>query len=171
MARIWYVLLAFARVTPQLNTGTVHTVVNKFGQLLILIETKNSWTTFFYSRNQKATIQTYLGACTSDLGCYTAQLLQCSLTNQTLYVCLCYPLNYWSTSTSICTSQLQNGSPCTSNDMCRGGLLSKWLINHKTWIMHVYLHQIEKNNWLRHNILSSKQKYIQYMMKQQGFFS
>ena len=46
MARIWYVHLALARVTPQLNTGTVHTVVNKFEQLFF-IETKVSWTTFF----------------------------------------------------------------------------------------------------------------------------
>ena len=73
------------------------------------------------SRIKKATIATYGQACTINNGCDSSKGLSCSVYNQTLYVCLCDSLYYWSGVT--CTAQ-KMGSPvtaCSSQEQCRSG--------------------------------------------------
>lgn len=67
----------------------------------------------------KDTVQTYMGNCSINAQCDSTQSLVCSLTNQTLYACLCATNFYWSSSTSQCTAQLLNNIACTDTIQCR----------------------------------------------------
>ena len=67
-------------------------------------------------------IQTYLGNCSINAQCDSTQSLQCSLTNQTLYACVCAAKFYWSTASSQCTAQFTNAVSCNNTAQCRSDL-------------------------------------------------
>jgi hypothetical protein len=70
----------------------------------------------------KATLSTYGEACSINNGCDQTQNLQCSVTNQTLYVCLCSTYFFWSTAQTKCLAQYLVNKPCNNSNECRNDL-------------------------------------------------
>ena len=70
----------------------------------------------------KVNILSYNQSCTQNAGCDSTEGLSCSFYNQTLYVCLCANLYYWTGTT--CTPQIMGNTVtlCTSTAQCRNDL-------------------------------------------------
>ena len=66
-----------------------------------------------------ATLSSYGDACSINNGCDQVQNLQCSFTNQTLFVCLCPTYYFWSTEQTKCLGQYLGTKACNTTNECR----------------------------------------------------
>ena len=76
----------------------------------------------YWNGTSCATLSTYGVACSINNGCDQTQGLQCSVTNQTLYICLCSTYYFWSTAQSKCLAQYMVTIGCNSSSECRTDL-------------------------------------------------
>lgn len=76
----------------------------------------------FWNGSMCGNVANYMDTCSIDVNCDTTKLLNCSITGESLYKCVCAFDYYWSSSSNICLAKKTNTDPCSSSSECRDDL-------------------------------------------------